>query len=698
MSTIKQRLDWAFKNEDNPKAQAYVKRYRDGLLNPELQAEGMKPIPIVQPKPSPEVLESIRQTLATGQETGLQTIATPEAIAKATQERASADLREDVIRAGKGLVEDFGERGQKVIDIFKSEQDPFSKAIQLVGQVAGGAVDVAERGVEAAVTAITPQSVETAVMEKAQALLDTAGGKIAAEAIAGGLEKWNVFKEKNPTLALNLEAAFQITEILTIGVGGPAATRVVGRGAEAVVEAGEKVVEAAVPVVKKGAEKAGEAVVDIGARVDEIIATRKVTKEVAQAQAESEVIREIIAPGLNTKTFRKALEDGRVTRPKQTFFFGKKPDIVEVNDRVKEISNTIQRRIPDASKVDEFVLSSKIKQEIETIAIDLEPKMLDVKLRDITPTETPIVKAINDLSIETPVVKPTAGAKKVDIEKPVSTKTAKQRFEELEGKDRAGVLSEARTLTGRGLEFEVALERAVQAFDSKFGKALTKVVPEKPGAVTRRPVTEDEFIEAFAKGEMDADTVDFIRREFGDEVLDNPDALRDLYKRAQNPSMVDSALNAWDRVKKQQQKSVEFVEFPGAKRFQEIFEQHLNKLTKGTKEKTLDDLWKIRKNYDNSIPDRVKQANDLSPISSQIQKDMWLQNRRILNDIINDSARGLGAESQDAFKDMSNLYIARQNIIGKAKLDVKGAPGAFGKAKAALLDKVIPFGVGAFIF
>ena len=50
-----------------------------------------------------------------------------------------------------------------------------------------------------------------------------------------------------------------------------------------------------------------------------------------------------------------------------------------------------------------------------------------------------------------------------------------------------------------------------------------------------------------------------------------------------------------------------------------------------------------------------------------MKKEIWLQNRKLLNDVINDSENGMGKTSQQAFKDMSNMYEAKTNLLSKAK-------------------------------
>ncbi len=81
------------------------------------------------------------------------------------------------------------------------------------------------------------------------------------------------------------------------------------------------------------------------------------------------------------------------------------------------------------------------------------------------------------------------------------------------------------------------------------------------------------------------------------------------------------------------------------------------------------DLWDTRKAYDDSIPQNVKQANSMSSDALQQKKELWLQNREILNNAINDNASGMGQTSQKAFSDMSNLYEAKNNLLSKAKVN-----------------------------
>lgn len=130
--------------------------------------------------------------------------------------------------------------------------------------------------------------------------------------------------------------------------------------------------------------------------------------------------------------------------------------------------------------------------------------------------------------------------------------------------------------------------------------------------------------------------------------------------------------NNWSKLKKTQAARPEFANFPGSKRIQKQFESFMRELKKA---KTQDDLWKIRSKYDSSISNTVKQATDRSAPFTQLQKEMWLENRKLLNDAIKSSTTGLGKSARDAFQKLNDFYTARQNIISKADIVSKRRGG-----------------------
>jgi hypothetical protein len=139
------------------------------------------------------------------------------------------------------------------------------------------------------------------------------------------------------------------------------------------------------------------------------------------------------------------------------------------------------------------------------------------------------------------------------------------------------------------------------------------------------------------------------------------------------PETIDSMKEDVSALQKSQLENADATEEANVAKRQKQFNARLAKITP---QSTLDDVWKERIALDDATPANVKNANSLSDSRLQTKKEEWLQNRSILNNIINDSGSGLGKTSQQAFKDMSNMYDARTNLLSKAKenLDLAGQP------------------------
>jgi hypothetical protein len=111
--------------------------------------------------------------------------------------------------------------------------------------------------------------------------------------------------------------------------------------------------------------------------------------------------------------------------------------------------------------------------------------------------------------------------------------------------------------------------------------------------------------------------------------------------------------------------------------------------------KNMNDLWDTAKAYDDSIPQRVKNANENSPESLQLQKSEWQQRRAILKQAINDTKNGLGAKSQQAFSDMTDMYSAQDGLLSKAKVNAEGEPSKVSQFLNTPKGKIIKAGVKA---
>ena len=116
MATIKERLDWAFKNQEkDPVAKEYVNRYRKGLLNPELTKEGMQPVPIQKPK------IDMAKVMAIPQEEGLMSTIPSKPVI--------ADAGEDIGEFFNGLGKQFGEAYEGSKEIAQDKDSPYLKKV-----------------------------------------------------------------------------------------------------------------------------------------------------------------------------------------------------------------------------------------------------------------------------------------------------------------------------------------------------------------------------------------------------------------------------------------------------------------------------------------------------------------------------------------------------------------------------------------
>jgi len=223
----------------------------------------------------------------------------------------------------------------------------------------------------------------------------------------------------------------------------------------------------------------------------------------------------------------------------------------------------------------------------------------------------------------------------------------------------------------------VAEGRAVKGKKGILGGKKPDLV-EQTAEVKRAAGTATRRIEGFADLAKKGD--DFVAVKAVDAEITNIAKLLspEMKKVPVSKSTVSKMDESWRLLKKQQADTPEFGNFPGAKKVQEKFERLL---AEAKNAETLDDLWDLRKKYDGPkfTPPSVKKATGASAPFTQLQKEMWLENRGILNDMINSEALGLGNVSKQAFVDMSDLYTVKQNLATKAKIDVKGKPGAIGQ-------------------
>lgn len=160
------------------------------------------------------------------------------------------------------------------------------------------------------------------------------------------------------------------------------------------------------------------------------------------------------------------------------------------------------------------------------------------------------------------------------------------------------------------------------------------------------------------------------------------------------PETVQKITDDWTNLKKTQMQTADATDEPNVLKSQKQFETILKKSSSGN----MNDLWDSAKSYDASVPDNVKSANSMSSESLQNKKTIWMQNRSILRNAINDSENGLGKTSQQAFSDMKDMYEAQTGIMSKAKVETAAAPSkisqAYNSPKGKIVRNVIKAGIG----
>lgn len=139
----------------------------------------------------------------------------------------------------------------------------------------------------------------------------------------------------------------------------------------------------------------------------------------------------------------------------------------------------------------------------------------------------------------------------------------------------------------------------------------------------------------------------------------------EMVKTPIKPETVQKITDDWSAIKKEQLNNAYTPNDVNVEKLQSDFEIRLQQSKSGN----MNDLWDTAKAYDDSVPVNVKNANSLSSESLQAKKEIWLQNRGILRDAINDTTNGMGETSKNAFSDMHDMYNAKENLLSKAKIE-----------------------------
>lgn len=224
---------------------------------------------------------------------------------------------------------------------FSGEQSGIDTARQvggkLAGQAAGTAFDALFSIAKNIGKALLPKSAEKKISDTTSSILDTKPAQKVLSAIEAGEEVYTTFKEKNPRLAAEVEAALGVAELSGLA---PAS----------------KVISASKPL--------------------------RVLSEASQAKKTAgalEKIEDVIKPTMTKKEVKRALEEGRVERANKLQKFLGKPDPVKAEKRVQDAAKTVLDEIPDAPYLDDTQIANKAKEQIKLIAESVEPKLSTIE-------------------------------------------------------------------------------------------------------------------------------------------------------------------------------------------------------------------------------------------------------------------------------------------------------------------------------
>lgn len=240
------------------------------------------------------------------------------------------------------IKESFGKRRENTQQALGADQSFQSKALQAVGQTAGFVGDVGADVVATAASKL-PEPVKNVAKTAGLEVLSTPLGQTGLQAIQGGMEAWENFKEVNPEMAGNLEAVLNIGSLIPIGKGaqvaGKAGMELAEAGAKGAVRAGE----GALDVARAGKGRAGEFFATIPKQLDNELAPAADNLTVDALQKRQGTIRQ---------TFDKYVKAGE---DYATDVRNKRPDAV-LGERGTEALGEIQKKLKAAAEAKKAAL------------------------------------------------------------------------------------------------------------------------------------------------------------------------------------------------------------------------------------------------------------------------------------------------------------------------------------------------------
>lgn len=200
---------------------------------------------------------------------------------KTTSAKASlfSNVGSDLMQRGRNIKEAYLKSSKG----FESEINPARAGVRVAGELAGGLGDIGTQALRSVgeATGIT----ENVIKPVSTAILNTTIGKKGLEAVQGGMEVYNAFKERNPEVAEDLEAVLNIGALFPVGKAGQA----VGK---TTVNAGKKTVEGFIDTMGRVSDK----VVDVAeSGVSKVLDPERVMQRVARIPKGAQIKFEKIA-------------------------------------------------------------------------------------------------------------------------------------------------------------------------------------------------------------------------------------------------------------------------------------------------------------------------------------------------------------------------------------------------------------------
>ena len=166
-----------------------------------------------------------------------------------------------------------------------------------------------------------------------------------------------------------------------------------------------------------------------------------------------------------------------------------------------------------------------------------------------------------------------------------------------------------------------------------------------------------------------------------------------LQKIKYSDETIEKIVDSYEEMQKKQINNSPILEPGQIKKAQDQFQNIVADLINNEKN-SADDLWKAVRRYDSEVPKNVKESTELSDEKLQELKDIWLENRRVLRDALDetvDNATEIDDVLKQNFRDMYGLYTARENVVNNARFN----KGALQKYKKLLITAGVSFGAGA---